>query len=252
MHNNDNIDNFENTLKKLQVTNAIPAKIKKKIHKYERADYIELLKKTGQYSLFAACSAYIIFFFKKIGISLTIFQSSVILVISSATIVISIAMATIFSINYFATDVLENNVVKPINEIKTTTVKEKITQAKTKNVSKKSLILKRPFILIESFKTESVNNKILKVVKQNIFKSLSHTRGKKSILGSLPQNNDYVILKGYVDFIDGQYVVDVKIYDVKKFEYILFATETVTGVEKLGYACEKISTKIDQKLNAIK
>lgn len=248
MHD-DNGRNFENVLKKLKIANSVPENIERRIVKSERNNYIKLLKKTGQYSIFAAISAYAIFFFKKLGMTLTIVQGTTIVVVSSLSIAIGVSTGAYLLVEeFFKTEPVKETIIK--KPIEKTVSKPEVPVkeiARPKEKLKKQIAIKKPIITIESFKSDNLDKKELKNISYKIKKSLSVLRGKKSIINYIPKDEEYVLLRGYVDYSNNQYTLDIKIYDAKKLEYVFFTTEKATGKEELNYVCDKIAHKINQK-----
>lgn len=247
--NNNEIKDIENLFNKYNLINTIPKDVEKKISKSERKNYVKLLKKTGNYSIFIAVSTYIVYLLKKSSVIFTTIKSSVILSTTTVVSVTTITTGIYFGYKAYYQEKPEEVIpatdnTKIIEEIAPKTVTPEIATPAKPIVSTK---LPENRIAIQPLKTINIDSEVAKNITFLLNDNLEQLRGKNS---SLIQNKDSnnknvtMILKGDVNSSNDQIVINIKILNIKNLEYIFYTTETVKNKDQIENACQKISRQI--------
>lgn len=249
-NNDNNAIKFDKLIKKYNLFFPFPKRMKKRIKKSRRKNYMDILKKTGHYTLVIGLASYIIFALKKVGITISVMYSATILFVTSLLLITSISVGIYFVAGYMES----KKIVVPIKEkiVEELTKNEEkidiVKQAKTEKVQKILQPIKFPIILIEKMQSANVDKKVANLVTGYLSKNLSKLRGSRSISSTVPKNDNYVVLKSSLEYSSNVYTLNVKIYDTKNFEYILFLTETSNSIQSLKVICSKVAGEINEKI----
>lgn len=180
------IEFLNNLLKKHKIQQPVPSKIRKNILKRRRKSLIKILKDLKRYNLLYGLLIWLFFLLKHIGLRLSIYQTVIVLAVTSSIVVISVSSGTY---------IIYKKITNSSNNQKI--YSENINQdSKNNNI----LDIKKDTSKIDKNKNPQSNEKIIKPVKKIKRKPLVKYKISKEnfIVSSRKnwQNSDIVVKKG--------------------------------------------------------
>ncbi len=241
----ERIEQFSRVLDRLGFAEPAPPELQEYIRKVKRRQFRKTLKRTGAYSLVFILISYIYFTLKKIGISVTIYKSAAILALGSSITAVSIGAGA-----YFAA----KKIIAPAEEIKIEKIQqeENVTAAVPVPVKKEpdnadTLENIRKRIGVQPFDAANADVSMSVRVTDMIAAGLAALRGADYVVNTRREKSGKrtgMLLKGSVEFLNGEYTLTAKVVDVQTLKVIYYTSETAATENDIDSACSKIAEKI--------
>ncbi len=242
---NKNIENFHNLIDKYQLTDETPADVKNNISQYKKAGFKNIIKKAGKYSIISAAVYSVFFFLKKLGISISVFKSIIIVSVGSIVIVSSVSTGVYYTIKH-----ITGKDQKLEKKIDNTQLKNKNIEALKNNPQNKTTAVTTKDATVAfgviPFAVENAPKTISTAFTSGLISNLKAAHGSKAVmrLNIAKQNRVKKLVIGSIDRIDGSYIITAKVVRVKDSKILKMVTETVDSKDKLQAAAKRISAKV--------
>ena len=253
-----NPDTLQQVVSKYKLDAPVPEKVQKAMRKAKRKTLIGVFRKHNKYSLFLFITVSVFFWFKKIGITISVLKSAIITATAAAVSAAGILTGSYYFVQKIIIpqlkDIPENNqdiktgVSTRILKDKVITKDDKTINEKIKPSINKEIRYKLGLINFRYDKSISgIGKRISSLIKNN----LTRIRGKGTIANiyTIPKSiRPSKVLTGTIIKLDQSYRITVKVINKKTLKVLLYETETAQSEKEINNACKKLSQKIAKKI----
>lgn len=246
---NSEVQNFEKLLVKYKLAQLKPAKVQNSAISSGRKNLVQILKKTGHYSIIFALTYKLYYIFKGLGINVTIFQTKIILLVVSVNAAASFAVGGLYVKKFYLNKILTDS-TSIVEEIGRT---EKIADPAVDNIvdGKKITAPKKmsskSLYAIGIAKIPGDTGDVLKITSQ-IYKDLTGRIGQNKIIFLNNKNKGKVekILTGSIRQVGKEKFLTIKLVNVEDSRIIVILSENINSEKEIESACSKISESISK------
>lgn len=240
-----NIDDLDKILKKYKYSEPIPEEVQKKFLNGKKRSLNKVLKKLNKHSFFYSMVIVLFFLFRKFGLKLSIFQTTVVTG-SVASIIVGSAGA--------GTYVGAKKAVEYYKSIEQKTeIPQKTDQTIELNDEKQVVIKKSPVkkeintgqIEIGKFVSTNVDNQLVKKIKLTLASKLTDFYLKKKGNKKVEKTTE---LLGSVEKINNIYILSIRGIQKSTGKIVYVVSETANNNNQALIKTEKIAKNIASKL----
>jgi hypothetical protein len=253
---NDNLNIFEQALDKLAFRQPVPFEARQ-FALYNKRKALELtLKKFGDYSVYYGLVLRIYFYAIRLGITLSVLQSKIILFAVSA-----IACGALYSAAYLTANILKKGVAIPnnihINYSAESGQEIQSERMESHPVEKNDKLKKQPNTIknrigVERFSGEAVDEKLLDSLTDNLAEKLISLRGKERVINlrkGIRKKNINLLLSGSIEKLGNQYIITAKIINVENSNVLFITTEETNDAGKIEKIISDFAEKAAETVN---
>lgn len=231
---------FQEVMTKYKLDEPIPDDIQAYILQVKKKNIVKILKKVGAYSFSLGLLLSAFFSLKKIGITLSLAKSALVLFVSTIVAATSISAGLYFSIQY---------VKERREEIRKLKDEIKASQNRESKIKNPVPVYYFP-LAIRTFKSSNVDSKILRSASEILYQEIISKKGKRKILFLGMQRGKYKrYVLGRIEKIENIYFISVKVIDVKTKEVLFSTSEAAESQEDISDVMQKVAQKIVNEID---
>ncbi|MCP4131809.1 MAG: hypothetical protein GY754_12590 [bacterium] len=233
-----------------KVADPLPGEAQDFIVANEKRTLVDILKKLGRYNFFLGLVISVFYFFKKIGIGLSIVQSAVVVVTASSVAAASVATGAYVGVQYISKEEAppEIKIEKKIED--TGTLDSGVNPEKEKNTTDTQVVTtpKKPAkvfentIAVKSFGSESLDIKEANRVSGILKNEFARLRGSGNSLSSSGPKPDFVIL-GSIEKTGDAYTLSARVVN-KNGSVIESPSVKLDSLNDIKRTCKKMARNI--------
>jgi hypothetical protein len=245
---NKRIDILIKLYEKYKLSDKLPLDAKKAMLDSKKRTFIKILKREGKYSLFMFFVVSIFFWVKRVGITLSIAKSAIVVITAFITFAVVISTSSFYAYNHFKQPIKQ---IEQIKEERLTDKGDTKLEQKVSTPKKEKSEIINYQINVVPFEFEAIDSKVAQSITQKIVRELQKQKGKNAaniIDRAKKKITTDKLLLGSIVKIDETILITVKIMDTRSSKVLLYINEEAKSDLQVNAVCKRIAVKVAKKL----